>query len=184
MSNRPISVVELERRRLATAASLLKNLEAITALRLKNMVEFNASKTQYCTLSNKRCPSEHSVLMNNQALPRSHSFKLLGVSITENMIWHEHVSAIATAAGKSSDNLFRARKYFSPSNLPTPYMTTMTLYCEAAYDTVPLNKLWPAMERNRISRPYINAAKKLYCGCESFVKVADKFQKDLRCPRD
>nr|CAH7756874.1 unnamed protein product [Callosobruchus chinensis] len=42
------------------------------------MVEFNASNTQYCTLSNKRCPSEHSVLMNNQALPRSHSFKLLG----------------------------------------------------------------------------------------------------------
>nr|CAH7741490.1 unnamed protein product [Callosobruchus chinensis] len=43
-------------------------------------------KTQYCTLSNKRCPSEHSVRMNYQALPRSHSFKLLGVSITESMI--------------------------------------------------------------------------------------------------
>nr|CAH7742840.1 unnamed protein product [Callosobruchus chinensis] len=54
MSNRPISVVELERRRLATAASLSKDLEATTAWRLKNMVEFNASKTQYCTLSNKR----------------------------------------------------------------------------------------------------------------------------------
>nr|CAH7736890.1 unnamed protein product [Callosobruchus chinensis] len=88
----------------------------------KNMVEFNASKTQYCTLSNKRCPSEHSVLMNNQALPRSHSFKLLGFSITENMIWHEqyeHVSSIATAAGKKLGYLFRAKKYFSPSNLPT-----------------------------------------------------------------
>nr|CAH7745636.1 unnamed protein product [Callosobruchus chinensis] len=60
MSNRPISVIELERRRLATAASLSKDLEAITAWELKNMVEFNASKTQYCTLSNKSCPSEHS----------------------------------------------------------------------------------------------------------------------------
>nr|CAH7722825.1 unnamed protein product [Callosobruchus chinensis] len=68
MSNRPISVVELERRRLARAASLSKDLEAITAWDLKNMVEFNASKTQYCTLSNKRCPSEHSEVMNNQAL--------------------------------------------------------------------------------------------------------------------
>nr|CAH7737635.1 unnamed protein product [Callosobruchus chinensis] len=98
MSNRPISVVELERRRLATAASLSKDLKAFTAWGLKNMVEFNASKTQYCTISNKRCPSEHSVLMHYQALPRSHSFKLLGVNITENMIWHEHVSSIATAA--------------------------------------------------------------------------------------
>nr|CAH7730842.1 unnamed protein product [Callosobruchus chinensis] len=85
------------------------------------MVEFNASKTQYCTLSNKRCPSEHLVLMNVQALPESHSFKLLGVSITENMIWHEHVSSIATAAGKNLGYLFRARKYFSPSNLLTLY---------------------------------------------------------------
>nr|CAH7759158.1 unnamed protein product [Callosobruchus chinensis] len=57
MSNRSISVVELERRKLATAASLSKDLEAITAWGLKNMVEFDAFKTQYCTLSNKRYPT-------------------------------------------------------------------------------------------------------------------------------
>nr|CAH7750631.1 unnamed protein product [Callosobruchus chinensis] len=37
------------------------------------------------------------------------------------MIWHEHVSSIATAAGKKLGYLFRARKYFSTSNLLTPY---------------------------------------------------------------
>nr|CAH7757454.1 unnamed protein product [Callosobruchus chinensis] len=37
------------------------------------------------------------------------------------MIWHEHVSSIATAAGKKLGYLFRARKYFSPSNLFLPY---------------------------------------------------------------
>nr|CAH7735144.1 unnamed protein product [Callosobruchus chinensis] len=121
MSNRPISVVELDRRRLATAASLSKCLEAITAWGVESMVEFNTSKIQYCMLSNKRCPSEHSVLMNNQALPRSHSFKLLGVSITKNIIWHEHVSSVASAAGKKLGFLFRARKYFSPSNFQTLY---------------------------------------------------------------
>nr|CAH7746568.1 unnamed protein product [Callosobruchus chinensis] len=47
--------------------------------------------------------------MNNQALPRSHLFKLLGVIITENTIWHEHVSSIATAAGKKLGYLFRIR---------------------------------------------------------------------------
>nr|CAH7768118.1 unnamed protein product [Callosobruchus chinensis] len=119
MRNRPIYVVELERRTLATAASLSKDLEDITAWGLKNMVEFNASKTQYCTLSNKRCPSKHSVLMNNQALPRGHSFKLLGVSITKNVMWHEHVSSSSTATGRKLGYLFRARKYFSPSNLLT-----------------------------------------------------------------
>nr|CAH7754850.1 unnamed protein product [Callosobruchus chinensis] len=37
------------------------------------------------------------------------------------MIRHEHVSSIATAAGKKLGYLFRARKYFSPSNLVTLY---------------------------------------------------------------
>nr|CAH7740629.1 unnamed protein product [Callosobruchus chinensis] len=98
-----------------------EDLEAITAWGCENIVEFNASKAQYCKLSNKRCPGEHSVLMNNQVLPRSHSFKLLGVSITENMIWHEHVLSIETAAGKKLGYLFRARKYFSPSYHLTLY---------------------------------------------------------------
>nr|CAH7753971.1 unnamed protein product [Callosobruchus chinensis] len=35
------------------------------------------------------------------------------------MICHEHVSSIATAAGTKLGYLSRARKYFSPSNLPT-----------------------------------------------------------------
>nr|CAH7733543.1 unnamed protein product [Callosobruchus chinensis] len=33
------------------------------------------------------------------------------------MIWHEHDWSIAAAAGKKLGYLFRARKYFSPSNL-------------------------------------------------------------------
>nr|CAH7734571.1 unnamed protein product [Callosobruchus chinensis] len=37
------------------------------------------------------------------------------------MIWHEHVSSVATAAGKKLGYLFRARKYFSASNLLTLY---------------------------------------------------------------
>nr|CAH7740628.1 unnamed protein product [Callosobruchus chinensis] len=37
------------------------------------------------------------------------------------MIWHEHASSIATAAGKKLGYLFRARKYFSPSDLLTLY---------------------------------------------------------------
>nr|CAH7727182.1 unnamed protein product [Callosobruchus chinensis] len=37
------------------------------------------------------------------------------------MIWHEHVSSIATAAGKKLGYLFRTRKFFSSSNILTPY---------------------------------------------------------------
>nr|CAH7754369.1 unnamed protein product [Callosobruchus chinensis] len=37
------------------------------------------------------------------------------------MIQHEHVSSIAIAAGKKLAYLFRAKKYFSPSNPLMPY---------------------------------------------------------------
>nr|CAH7768045.1 unnamed protein product [Callosobruchus chinensis] len=46
------------------------------------------------------------------------------------MIWHEHVSSIAIAAGKKLGYLFRARKYFSPSKLLTLYKAQISLeYC-------------------------------------------------------
>nr|CAH7748589.1 unnamed protein product [Callosobruchus chinensis] len=48
------------------------------------------------------------------------------------MIWHEHVSSIATAARKKLGYLFRARKYFSPSNLLTLYKAKVRpslVYC-------------------------------------------------------
>nr|CAH7741790.1 unnamed protein product [Callosobruchus chinensis] len=41
------------------------------------------------------------------------------------MIWHEQVSFIATA-GRKLKYLFRARKYFSPSNLLTLYKAQIT----------------------------------------------------------
>nr|CAH7751134.1 unnamed protein product [Callosobruchus chinensis] len=104
MSNRPISVVELERRWQATAASLSKDLETITAW----------------------------------------EFKLLGVSITEKMIWHEHVSSIATPAGKKLGYLFRTRKYFSPSNILTLYkaqIKTGLEYCSHIWGAAALTTL-------------------------------------------
>nr|CAH7738722.1 unnamed protein product [Callosobruchus chinensis] len=69
MSNRPISVVEFERRRLTTAASLSKDLETITACGSKNKMKFRDPKP----------------------------------SILHGKSWE------------------RFRKYFSPSNLLTPY---------------------------------------------------------------
>nr|CAH7768511.1 unnamed protein product [Callosobruchus chinensis] len=86
--------------------------------------------------------------MNNQALPRNRSFKLLRVNTTENMIWHEqrriitvgslggmrnmllsalraipgcHVTAHILAARMQKAVILGARKYFSPCNLLTLY---------------------------------------------------------------
>nr|CAH7716186.1 unnamed protein product [Callosobruchus chinensis]CAH7763588.1 unnamed protein product [Callosobruchus chinensis] len=107
MSNRPISVVELERRRQETAASLSMDLEAITAWGLKNM------------------------------------------------ICHEHVSSIATAAGKKLGYLFRPRKYVSPSNLLTLYKAQIRPsleYCTHIWGAAALTTLFilDAVQRRAI----------------------------------
>nr|CAH7758936.1 unnamed protein product [Callosobruchus chinensis] len=102
MSNRPISVVELERRRLATAASLSKDLEAITAWGLKNKVEFNAFKTQYWYAIEQEVLKRALGSNEQPGSAKKSLIQFLGVSITENMIWHEHVSPIAIAAKKPS----------------------------------------------------------------------------------
>ncbi|CAH1988438.1 unnamed protein product [Acanthoscelides obtectus] len=67
----------------------IKNLEAITAWGRNILVQFNASKTQYCTLTNKKRPSAH--------------------PITEDLIGLEHISLIAAAAGKKLGYLFGAK---------------------------------------------------------------------------
>nr|CAH7713021.1 unnamed protein product [Callosobruchus chinensis] len=116
MRNRPISVVELERRRLATAASLSKDLETITAYLRNLKIWYNSMRQDAIK---QEVPKR--ALGSNEQPSSANSFKHLGVSITENMIWHEHVSSIATAAGKKLGYLFRARKGFSPSTLLTLY---------------------------------------------------------------
>lgn len=41
-------------------------------------------------------------------------------------------------------------------------MHHMFVDLQKAYDTVPSRKLWPSLEENRISQPYIIAVKNLY----------------------
>ena len=38
---------------------------------------------------------------------------------------------------------------------------------QKAYDTVPLNKLWPGLKRQQIPRVYIHEVKKLYAGAQA-----------------
>ncbi|CAH1965270.1 unnamed protein product [Acanthoscelides obtectus] len=93
-SDKLISAAELEKRRLATTSSLTRDLE------------FNASKTQYCTLTNKKRPSAHPVSMDGRVLPKSHSFRQVGrqndltlykVQIRPSLEYFSHVWGAAAA---------------------------------------------------------------------------------------
>nr|CAH7753172.1 unnamed protein product [Callosobruchus chinensis] len=93
MSNRPIAVVELERRRLEMAASPSKDLEVIILWGLKNMVPKRA-------------------LGSNEQPGSAKKSLIQALSITENMITFRRLQQLL---GKSSDI------YSEPSNLLTLY---------------------------------------------------------------
>lgn len=50
---------------------------------------------------------------------------------------------------------------------------------QKAYDTVPLCKLWPSMDKIGVSKTYIKAVQELYKGCKSMVKVGAHFSESF-----
>lgn len=50
---------------------------------------------------------------------------------------------------------------------------------QKAYDTVPLNKLWPCLKSNGISAAYTRAVKALYCDSSSSVKVGKRLSEEF-----
>jgi len=114
---------ELDSRRRSMHESLSRDLQTILDWGAKNLVQFNSSKTQSCPLSRKKLANPHPILMNGNILENKDSFDLVGITFEQDLNWHGQVSSIATSAAKKLGFLFRARKYFSPSNLYTLYVS-------------------------------------------------------------
>ena len=55
--------------------------------------------------------------INSNPIPQSASFVLLGLTISSNLSWTNHIKLLATRAARKIGFLFRARKYFSSSQL-------------------------------------------------------------------
>ena len=75
-----------------------------------NRVEFNARKTQCCLLSHKRTSDPgQNVYMGGMAIAKSETLDVLG--------------NVSKEAAKYLDFLKRCKKYFTPSDLRTVYVT-------------------------------------------------------------
>ena len=82
--------------------------------------------------------------MNGTSLQNKESFDLVGVAFEQDLSWHRHISSIATSAAKKLGFLFRARKYFSSSNLHTLYVSQIRPcleYCSHVWGAAPPSTL-------------------------------------------
>ena len=104
--------------------SLNSDLNRIVQWGLKNRVEFNASKTQCCLLSQKRIPfNEEKITMGGIDIAKSSTLGILGTSLCSDLRWKDHIFGVAKNASKCLGFLKRCKKYFTPTDLRTIYTT-------------------------------------------------------------
>lgn len=96
----------------------LINLEKWGSL---NHVNFNSKKTQCCLVSRHKNLSCPPVTYSNNNLEFKDSLSVLGVTISSDLSWNNHISSIAKSAARKLGFLFRSRQYFSPQQLLTLY---------------------------------------------------------------
>ena len=128
-------------RRSLAAAKSTTDLASIVSWGNSNLVNFNASKTHFLLISNRRDRSDFpDLFMGNTALPAVSSVSLLGLSISESLDWKQHISSISRAAACKLGFLFRARKYFTPSHLLILYKSQvrpLLEYCSHVWGGAP-----------------------------------------------
>ena len=107
--------------RAMSANSLNSDLHTIMNWGSDNLVKFNQSKTQNLLISCKKNSNLPSVSMMGDILTQSSSINILGMKISSNLSWKAHILSVAAMASKKLGFLFRAKKYFTSSQLLTLY---------------------------------------------------------------
>ena len=107
------------------AETLDEDLQSVVEWGQKWLVTFNAAKTKLVSFNKYKKPSLPPIEMAKSALPESTSFKLLGLTFTENMNWNKYIESIVKAAAKKVGSLYRARKLLSPESILYLYKATI-----------------------------------------------------------
>ena len=94
-----------------SAAALNDDLKRIGTWASKWLVRFSAPKTKTMYISKKKQQAlKPQLKMSGTALDEVESFKHLGVTISKDLSWHQHIENLATTAGKCLD-ILNALKY-------------------------------------------------------------------------
>ena len=89
-------------------------LSRITDWGRANLVEFNCDKTQACAFSAKRETFQPSPQFQSVQLPIVSSIGVLGVDLSHDLNFRDHIEGKALIASKKLGILNKAREYFTP----------------------------------------------------------------------
>ncbi len=87
---------DLQDSRLEAAEHLKSDLALISDWERRNLVSFNASKTQFLHLSTRHnIPNSYPLFFDNTQLSPSSTLNILGLSFTQNLNWKLHISSLS-----------------------------------------------------------------------------------------
>ncbi len=113
---------DLQDSRLEAAERLTLDLALISNWGRRNLVSFNASKTQFLHLSTRHnLPNSYPLFFNNTQLSPSSTLNILGLSFTQNFNWKLHSSSLTKSASSKLGVLYRLRQFLSPAKLISIY---------------------------------------------------------------
>ncbi|XP_047998106.1 uncharacterized protein LOC125235552 [Leguminivora glycinivorella] len=97
------------------------SLDAVSSWGEANLVGFNATKTQACLFTAKRCQFTLAPTFQNVSLPLTDDLELLGVSLKSNLNFGSIIESRAKNAAKKLGVLFKVKRYFTPNQLISLY---------------------------------------------------------------
>ena len=108
-----------------TAAELLnKDLSAVSKWAEQWLVTFSPPKTESMLISLKNSDIAHpSLYLNNTEIMQVSSHKHLGVTLSNNLKWDDHITAITSKAGKRLDVLSHIMYKLDRNTLNTMYVS-------------------------------------------------------------
>ena len=117
-----LTQAELAVARETAYAQLNSDLSSIADWGKRNLVVFNASKTQFLHLSTKKnLPHDYPIFFEGTQLKPSSALNILGVSFSPTLSFKEHIVSLSKNASKKLGVMRRLRGYFSPSQLLALY---------------------------------------------------------------
>ena len=90
------------------AGTLEHDLSAILEWGTDWLVSFNANKTKLLSINRNDIVEHLPISMDQNNLPESTSFKLLGLSFSKDLSWTNYITSIAKSASMKIGSLFRA----------------------------------------------------------------------------
>ena len=90
---------------------LQQDLNTVFAWADKWQMSFNASKCQLFTITRKTKPIMHDYTVSNQIIERTYNHKYLGVTISSDLTWKNHIASIKS---KASSTLGVIRRNLGP----------------------------------------------------------------------